>query len=91
MRARTYPFLSPPSVDEFAKAAKLTPKVCGHDSKRWEDWIFVFAEKRQLQASPFPPMILFPVRGLGTYGPLHRSLFLTFLLNHQDLIIWSMK
>ncbi|XP_006456893.1 hypothetical protein AGABI2DRAFT_229096 [Agaricus bisporus var. bisporus H97] len=36
---------------EFVKAAKLTPKVCGHDSKRWEDWIFAFAERDQLQAS----------------------------------------
>lgn len=36
---------------EFVKAAKLTPKVCGHDPKRWEDWIFAFAEKRQLQVS----------------------------------------
>lgn len=40
-----------PFSGEFVKAAKLTPKVCGHDSKRWEDWIFAFAEKRQLQVS----------------------------------------
>lgn len=38
-------------LGEFVKAAKLTPKVCGHDSKRWEDWIFAFAERDQLQAS----------------------------------------
>ncbi|KAF5363557.1 hypothetical protein D9756_000090 [Leucocoprinus leucothites] len=41
---------------EFVKAAKLTPKVCGHDSKKWEDWIFVFADKRHLQAIiPYVP------------------------------------
>ncbi|KAI0315153.1 vacuolar assembling protein VPS41 [Amylostereum chailletii] len=34
---------------EFAKAAKLCPKVCSHDTKRWEDWIFVFAQKQRLQ------------------------------------------
>jgi hypothetical protein len=33
---------------EFTKAAKLCPKVCAQDTKRWEDWIFVFAEKRRL-------------------------------------------
>jgi hypothetical protein len=36
---------------EFAKAAKLFSKVCGQDTKRWEDWIFVFAQKQQLQVS----------------------------------------
>jgi hypothetical protein len=36
-------------LGEFVKAAKLTPKVCGHDSKRWEDWIFAFAERDELQ------------------------------------------
>ncbi|KAI0068486.1 vacuolar assembling protein VPS41 [Artomyces pyxidatus] len=41
---------------EFAKAAKLCPKVCGQDAKRWEDWIFVFAQKQHLQAIiPFVP------------------------------------
>lgn len=34
---------------EFAKAARLCPKVCGQDIKRWEDWIFVFVQKHQLQ------------------------------------------
>ncbi|PCH40689.1 hypothetical protein WOLCODRAFT_117498 [Wolfiporia cocos MD-104 SS10] len=41
---------------EFAKAARLCPKVCGQDTKRWEDWIFVFAQNHQLQAIiPFIP------------------------------------
>ncbi|KAF5387652.1 hypothetical protein D9615_000773 [Tricholomella constricta] len=44
------------SQGDFAKAARLCPKVCGQDSKRWEDWIFGFANKRQLQAIiPFVP------------------------------------
>ena len=34
---------------DFVKAAKLCPKVCAHDSKRWEDWIFAFAQRKQLQ------------------------------------------
>jgi len=34
---------------DFTKAAKLFSKVCGQDTKRWEDWIFVFAQKQQLQ------------------------------------------
>jgi hypothetical protein len=35
-------------LGDFAKAAKLCPKVCAHDSKRWEDWIFIFAQQNQL-------------------------------------------
>ncbi|KAI0034356.1 vacuolar assembling protein VPS41 [Vararia minispora EC-137] len=34
---------------EFAKAAILCPRVCGQNTKRWEDWIFVFAQKHRLQ------------------------------------------
>ncbi|CAA7259453.1 unnamed protein product [Cyclocybe aegerita] len=41
---------------DFVKAAKLCPKVCGHDAKRWEDWIFAFAQRRELQAIiPYVP------------------------------------
>ncbi|KAF9458458.1 hypothetical protein BDZ94DRAFT_1270495 [Collybia nuda] len=44
------------SEGDFTKAAKLCPKVCGHDPKRWEDWIFAFAGKRELQAIiPYVP------------------------------------
>ncbi|CDO75230.1 hypothetical protein BN946_scf184895.g10 [Trametes cinnabarina] len=39
------------SEGDFVKAARLCPKVCGQDTKRWEDWIFLFAQKHQLQAS----------------------------------------
>lgn len=39
------------------KAASLFPKVCGKNVKRWEDWIFSFAEQRQLQAViPYIPI-----------------------------------
>ncbi|OBZ70031.1 Vacuolar protein sorting-associated protein 41 [Grifola frondosa] len=38
------------------QAAHLCPKVCGQDTKRWEGWIFVFAQKHQLQAIiPYVP------------------------------------
>jgi hypothetical protein len=41
---------------EFVNAARLTPKVCGHDAKRWEKWIFLFQQQRQLQAIiPYVP------------------------------------
>ncbi|KAG6894266.1 hypothetical protein C0992_006840 [Termitomyces sp. T32_za158] len=44
------------SEGDFIKAAHLTPKVCGQESKRWEDWIFIFAEKHQLHAIiPYVP------------------------------------
>ncbi|KDR84343.1 hypothetical protein GALMADRAFT_237137 [Galerina marginata CBS 339.88] len=41
---------------DFVRAAQLCPKVCAHDVKRWENWIFRFAERRQLQAIiPYVP------------------------------------
>ena len=44
------------SEGDFAKAARLCPKVCAQDAKRWEDWIFIFAQKHELQAIiPFVP------------------------------------
>ncbi|KAF8338443.1 vacuolar assembling protein VPS41 [Amanita rubescens] len=43
--------------EEYDKAAELCPKVCGHSVKRWESWIFTFAERRQLQAIiPYTPI-----------------------------------
>ncbi|KAF7301087.1 Vacuolar assembling protein [Mycena indigotica] len=40
----------------FAAAARLTPKVCGRDVNRWENWIFLFQQKRQMQAIiPYVP------------------------------------
>ncbi|KAJ7717660.1 hypothetical protein B0H16DRAFT_1610599 [Mycena metata] len=44
------------SDGEFVNAARLTPKVCGHDAKRWEKWIFHFQQQKQLQAIiPYVP------------------------------------
>ncbi|PPQ94822.1 hypothetical protein CVT25_007459 [Psilocybe cyanescens] len=41
---------------DFVKAARLCPKVCARDAKRWEDWIFTFAHRKQLQAIiPYVP------------------------------------
>ncbi|KAJ7731006.1 hypothetical protein DFH07DRAFT_157899 [Mycena maculata] len=41
---------------EFVNAARLTPKVCGHDAKRWEKWIFLFQQQKQLQTIiPYVP------------------------------------
>lgn len=34
----------------FVKAASLCPTVCNTDVERWENWIFVFAQSKQLQA-----------------------------------------
>ncbi|KAF8676121.1 hypothetical protein AX14_005017 [Amanita brunnescens Koide BX004] len=43
--------------DEYDRAAGLCPKVCGRNAKRWESWIFTFAERRQLQAIiPYVPI-----------------------------------
>ncbi|KAG8903108.1 Vacuolar protein sorting-associated protein 41 [Tulasnella sp. 403] len=36
--------------EEFDKAAKLCPRVFGQNAKDWEDCIFIFAKKRQLQS-----------------------------------------
>ncbi|KAF9004353.1 hypothetical protein BDQ17DRAFT_1241222 [Cyathus striatus] len=41
---------------EYAQAARLTPKACGVDAHRWEDWIFLFADRKELQAIiPYVP------------------------------------
>lgn len=36
---------------EFEKAAKITPRVFGQNAKDWEDCVFIFAKKKQLQVS----------------------------------------
>ncbi|KAJ7174299.1 hypothetical protein C8R46DRAFT_1080579 [Mycena filopes] len=44
------------SDGEFVNAARLTPKVCGRNAKRWEKWIFLFQQQKQLQAIiPYVP------------------------------------
>jgi hypothetical protein len=62
------------STGNFVKAAQLSPKVCAHDSKRWENWIFAFAQQRQLQVgSPvyLPPVSKFlqPCQTIIPYVP----------------------
>lgn len=36
-------------TEKYQEAARLCPKVCGQDTKRWEDWIFVFTQQHRLQ------------------------------------------
>ncbi|CAL1697418.1 unnamed protein product [Somion occarium] len=63
---------------EFVKAARLCPKVCGQDTKRWEDWIFVFVQKHQLQAIiPFVPT------ESPTLGHLVYEMILAYFLAHD--------
>ncbi|KAI1791727.1 vacuolar assembling protein VPS41 [Ganoderma leucocontextum] len=63
---------------DFVKAARLCPKVCGQDTKRWEDWIFVFAQKHELQAIiPFVPT------ESPTLGHLVYEMILAHFLTHD--------
>ncbi|TRM69810.1 hypothetical protein BD626DRAFT_393164 [Schizophyllum amplum] len=63
---------------EFEKAARLCPKVCGHDSKRWEHWAFVFAEKRHLEAViPLVPT------DAPRLDPVVYGMILGYLLSHD--------
>lgn len=63
---------------EYVKAARLCPKVCGQDTKRWEDWIFVFAQKHQLQTIiPYIPT------ETPTLGHLVYEMILGHFLTHD--------
>ncbi|KIP02254.1 hypothetical protein PHLGIDRAFT_130843 [Phlebiopsis gigantea 11061_1 CR5-6] len=63
---------------DFVKAARLCPKVCGQDAKRWEDWIFVFAQKHHLQAIiPYVPT------HHPTLGHLVYEMMLAYFLSHD--------
>ncbi|KAM6488910.1 hypothetical protein JOM56_015641 [Amanita muscaria] len=66
------------------KAASLFPKVCGKNVKRWEDWIFSFAEQRQLQVViPYIPI---------NSPTLHRVVYdmiLAHFLAHDQLCVCS--
>ncbi|KZT06554.1 vacuolar protein sorting-associated protein 41 [Laetiporus sulphureus 93-53] len=75
------------SEGEFIKAARLCPKVCGQDTKRWEDWIFVFAQKHQLQAIiPFVPT------ESPTLGHLVYEMILAyFLANDRQALLQTIK
>ncbi|KLO05976.1 vacuolar assembling protein VPS41 [Schizopora paradoxa] len=42
---------------DFDKAAHMCPRVLGQDTQRWENWIFLFAQKQQLNAIiPYTPV-----------------------------------
>ena len=73
---------NPRHAGDFVKAARLCPKVCGHDTKRWEDWIFVFAQKHQLQAIiPYVPT------EKPTLGHLVYEMILAYFLSHDRQVI----
>ncbi|KAH9833885.1 vacuolar protein sorting-associated protein 41 [Rhodofomes roseus] len=66
------------SQGDWVKAARLCPKVCGQDPKRWEDWIFLFAQKHQLQAIiPYVPT------ESPTLGHLVYEMILAYFLAHD--------
>lgn len=75
---------------DFVKAARLCPKVCGQDTKRWEDWIFVFAQKHQLQAIiPYVPT------ETPTLGHLVYEMILAHFLAHDRQVrcsdVWHVR
>lgn len=72
------------SEDDFTKAARLCPKVCRQDAKRWEDWIFVFAQKHQLQTIiPYVPT------EKPTLGHLVYEMILAYFLSHDRQMLLS--
>ncbi|KII94565.1 hypothetical protein PLICRDRAFT_97705 [Plicaturopsis crispa FD-325 SS-3] len=63
---------------DFVKAARLCPKVCGSNTKRWEDWIFVFAQQKQLHTIiPYVPT------DSPRLGPLVYNMILAHFLSHD--------
>ncbi|CCM00293.1 uncharacterized protein FIBRA_02323 [Fibroporia radiculosa] len=75
------------SEGEFIKAARLCPKVCGQDVKRWEDWIFFFAQKLQLQAIiPYVPT------DAPTLGHLvYEMIMAYYLANDRQMLLQTIK
>ncbi|KZT70226.1 vacuolar protein sorting-associated protein 41 [Daedalea quercina L-15889] len=70
---------------DWVKAARLCPKVCGQDAKRWEDWIFLFAQKHQLQAIiPYVPT------ESPTLGHLVYEMILAYFLAHDRYALLRM-
>jgi hypothetical protein len=63
------------STGEYEKAASLLAKVLGQDKRAWEDWVFLFAQKQQLEAIiPFVPT------AQPQLGDMVYELILAFLL-----------
>lgn len=53
---------------EFEKAAAMCPKVHSQNPKQWEDWVYIFAHKRQLHTIiPYVPTA-HPRLGRQVYG-----------------------
>ncbi|KAF8555539.1 vacuolar protein sorting-associated protein 41 [Imleria badia] len=70
---------------DFVKAARLCPKVCGQNAQRWEEWIFVFAQKCQLQTIiPFIPT------AAPQLGHLVYEMILGHFLSHDKLALLRM-
>lgn len=42
------PYSCTMNIDQYDKAAALFPKILGINAKLWEDWIFLFADKGQM-------------------------------------------
>lgn len=66
---------------DWTKAASLLPKVLGQDKSAWEDWVFLFAQKQQLQA-------IIPVvpTEKPQLGDMVYELILAFLLSTDRLV-----
>ncbi|EKM60081.1 uncharacterized protein PHACADRAFT_206282 [Phanerochaete carnosa HHB-10118-sp] len=73
--------------EDYTKAARLCPKVCTHNTKRWEDWIFVFAQRHQLQAIiPYVPT------EEPTLGRLVYEMILAYFLSHnRQMLLKTIK
>ncbi|KAI9569265.1 hypothetical protein HD554DRAFT_2092425 [Boletus coccyginus] len=70
---------------EFVKAARLCPKVCGQNVRKWEEWIFVFAQKYQLQTIiPYVPTVA------PQLGHLVYEMILGHFLSHDKLALLRM-
>ncbi|TCD63875.1 Vacuolar protein sorting-associated protein 41 [Steccherinum ochraceum] len=66
------------SEGKYQEAAHLCPKVCGQDTKRWEDWIFVFTQQHRLQAIiPYVPT------DSPTLGHLVYEMILAYFLSND--------
>lgn len=74
-------------LGDFVKAAKVCSKFCARDSKLWEDWIFVFEEKKQLQVRKIFDLFLNNCRSVKC-----DSLFLirpSFHMCRLNLLDWT--
>ncbi|KAH0840325.1 hypothetical protein J3R83DRAFT_1341 [Lanmaoa asiatica] len=70
---------------DFTKAARLCPKVCGQNVRKWEEWIFVFAQRYQLQTIiPYVPT------AAPQLGHLVYEMILGHFLTHDKLALLRM-